>query len=296
MKPIELAIATPTFGESRFLAIYLESIHAQTCEVLCCVCDGGSEFDLGDSQWSFVRRHSILPDPGMVACWSAAADMSDTPYLAFLADDNALHPEFACKMLDFLHDNPDCDAVFCNQLVMNDKGEIDEDESEKINADYGRDQLMAGSLPNHLVHQLFLNSSIPLEGCVMKRELWNKYRFRPEAKGALDLDLFTRMLADEVKFGFVPEALVNFRIHEQAYTARNTNSEHLRGMVWSMGDLASRPSILQNAIRKKETVLNGHLLRKTSWKESMQVAARLIDSPFGIFTLMKSLVAKAIRR
>lgn len=99
--PNELAIATPTFGKGRYLAICLDSIRAQTIEVDCCVCDGGTQFDFNDPKLSFVKRHSLLPDPGIVGCWNAAADLTESPYLAFLADDNALEPRFAEEMIGF---------------------------------------------------------------------------------------------------------------------------------------------------------------------------------------------------
>lgn len=229
-----LSVAVPTYGKSYYLTECLESIFAQTIKVECIVCDGESEFSFDDSRWSWVKHISIKPDPGMVGCWSIAANNANTKYISFLADDNAWEPTFAEKMVDFLEANPNCDVVFCNQLFIRNNGCVDYSYSQSVNRSYGRDILESGIIDKAWKKHIIKYNSIPLEACVIRKTLWDMYgSFEINAYGAFDLHFFLNMLTSDVTFGFVQEPLCRFRIHSDSYTTRK-QEEHIRGSIWAL--------------------------------------------------------------
>jgi glycosyltransferase involved in cell wall biosynthesis len=284
-----LSIAIPTFGKSRFLEQCLQSVKVQTQHIQCVVCDGGSEFDFSDPAWSWVYNKSMVPDPGITQCWSEAANCGQGEYLAFLADDNTLEPQFAEKMLTFMEAYPKCDVVFCNQLLMDEKGIVDLEASYKMTEGYGRDKLKYGLLSHDSTAYLIEYNSIPIEACVMKRSIWEQYGpFSQEAHGAFDLHFLIKLLVNNVQFGFVPDYLMKFRINSESYTLRR-RAEHIRGRLWSLENLETKNPVFQSLIQIKIFDCHKNLLKLSLPSQERQKSENYIlkHSNTGFLTVLK---------
>lgn len=292
-----LSVAIPTYGKSPFLSQCLQSIANQTIPVECVVCDGGSIFEFAEQQWEWVKRKSIVPDPGIVTCWSEAANYSQGDYLAFLADDNMLEPNFARQMLAFMEEHPSCEAVFCNQFLMNESGVIDKEASQRMTSGYGRDKLKYGLLKCNDIPHLIKHNSIPLEGCVVKRSVWNKYgQFAQEAFGAFDLYFLVSLLTNGVQFGFLPEYLVKFRMHAGSYTVRK-REQHIRGAIWAMQNVKSHDPTINKLINDRLLGYYGQLFKfQLPPAEKAFIQKQLSSSATGLQILTRSIVASSVRK
>ena len=292
----QLSVAIPTYGKSYFLAECLQSIANQTISVECIVCEGGSSFDFSEPRWNWVKRKQLIPDPGMVRCWSEAANSSQSDYLAFLADDNAWEPKFAEKMLSFMENYPSCEVVFGNQFLINEASKIDLSTSQTMTKSYGRHKLSYGLLDSECATYLIQNNSIPLECCVIRRSVWERYgSFAPQAFGAFDLHFFTKLLSYGVQFGFLPEYLARFRQHPNSYTI-SQRQEHLKGAIWALQNIESSNPKIQKLLRKKMLIYCENYLRlDLPEQEREKVEKRLVKYPLGLLTLAKSRILRDIR-
>ncbi len=296
MKMKQLSVAIPTFGKSSFLAECLQSIGNQTIPVECIICEGGSSFDFSEPRWNWVKRKQLIPDPGMVSCWSEAANSSQGEYLAFLADDNAWEPRFAEQMLSFMENHPSCEVVFCNQFLINETSEIDLSSSQAMTKSYGRHKLSYGLLDSDCTTYLIQHNSIPLEACIMRRSVWERYgSFATQAFGALDLHFFTKLLSFGVQFGFLPEYLARFRQNPNSYSVRQ-REQHLKGAIWALQNIESSNSKIQELLHKKmlnyyETLLKLDLPEQ----ERKQVEQQLIKHPFGLLTVVKLRILRNVK-
>lgn len=291
----KLTIAIPTYGDSIYLAECLGSVGSQTQLVACSVCDGGSKFPFEQNEWNWIHHQRILPDPGIAVCWAAAADASQTEYIAFLADDNLLEPTFAEIMTQFMEATPSCDVVFCNQLFVNQAGESDLNLTEYFTHRYGRHELSEGLIPHHQAKDLLIKDTIPLEACVMRRSVWQQYRFREEAKGALDLDLFSRMVVNGVRFGFISQQLMRFRIQPQSYVAQR-GQEHAEAAIWSMSSIETKdPMWIQMLHDKRQLFVGEYLKYPLPWRQSFALSRELMDSPQGLLILGKAIAARLLK-
>jgi glycosyltransferase involved in cell wall biosynthesis len=299
MQPMmkDLSIAIPTFGDSPYLGQTLESIINQIVPVDCIVCDGGSNFNFSNFERNYIKHKRITPDPGMVTCWSEAANDSHSDYITFLADDNALEPQFAEKMLSFMREFPTCEAVFCNQFLISEEGEIDLQASYKMTRGYGRHKLKFGLINPNLTSYLIENNSIPIEGCVIKRSVWEKFGpFSQHAKGAFDLHFLTKLLLEGVQFGFIPDYLVQFRNNSNSYSVRH-RVEHVKGAIWALENLACKSSSLQKPLQSKTFEYYEKLLRlELSSQEYMQVEKYLSVSFFGWLIILRAKLYRALRK
>ena len=257
----DLSVSIPTFGSSPFLRETLQSIVNQTIPTNCVVCDGGSTFNFSDFLENHITHKEITPDPGMVVCWSEAANHSRTEYITFLADDNALEPQFAEKMLSFMAEFPNCEAVFCNQFLMNEESEVDLHASHKMTEGYGRHRLKFGLIKPDLTTYLVKKNSIPIEGCVIKRSVWERFGpFSQQANGAFDLHFVTKLLLEGIQFGFIPDYLVRFRKNSDSYSVRHP-VEHVKGAIWAVENLNTKNPNLQKLLQTKTFQYYEKLLR-----------------------------------
>ncbi|MBO0357501.1 glycosyltransferase [Hymenobacter sp. BT186] len=228
--PKMISIATPTFGKPKYLRECVTSVHQQSIKTQHIICGGNfSSEELESNRVQVILRN---PDPGMVTCWNTAADCINTEYIGFLADDNTLTPNYSETLISFLENNPECDLVFCNQYHMDENGLIDKDKSFAFTKHFGRDKLSSGIIQNHEYNFLLENNSIPLEACIIRKKIWKSFGpFNINAKGAFDQEFIYRLILGKVKIGFLPEYLMNFRWHNDAYCSVN-KLDHSIGSSW----------------------------------------------------------------
>lgn len=240
-----LTFCIPSFGSSTFLIETLESIRRQSEPCFAIVCIGGAPTQAISEyceKYNWIRLECMDPDPGMVTCWSRAADLSTTDFLCFLADDNTVTPSYTEEMTAFLKSHVDVDFVFCSQNHMEPDGAIDEAKTAVFNQQFGRDELTPGPIEDDAIHSLIERSSIPLESSVFRRSVWSRFGpFEPESRGAFDIHFIFKSLLGGAKAGFTADSMMNFRWHDDAYSSR-ARQHHLEGRIHTLKDLEENSS------------------------------------------------------
>ena len=285
---MKVTIATPTFGKPRYLKECVESTYHQTLATSHIVCGGNLSLEEGIDGNNVEIIHQ-KPDPGMVVCWSTAASKASTDYVGFLADDNSFQPEFAQKLIGFLETHPECDVVFCNQNHMDAEGNIDKQKSEEFTKFFGRDELPSGVIDSSLYEHIFEKNALPLEACIIRKSVWDKFGpFATNARGCFDHEFMYRLLLQNVKMGFVPDYLMNFRIHDGSYTAR-AKQDHLIGGIWTYEFLMQLNDKYQEIFKTKAVFLKGRLLRyKMPFKNRIDLMKNLMAEKNGFNFIVKN--------
>ena len=291
---MKITIATPTFGIPTYLKECIESVKQQSLTTLQIVY-GGNLLSPNDIEGKNIKIINKDPDPGMVTCWNMAASLTNTQYIGFLADDNSLQPDFSKRMVSFMQQHPTCEIVFCNQNYMNEKGLIDLKKSEELTKFFGRDLLPEGLVNKSYYKTIIQNNSIPLEACLIRRSLWSSFGpFKEEAKGAFDQEFLFRILLSGAKIGFIPDYLMNFRLHKGACSSRQ-KKEHLIGTIWTSEALMNKSQEYYSFFRKKNISLKGRLLRfDLSFKDRVSLLKCLFFEKNGVEYIIKNSIIRML--
>lgn len=283
-----LSFAIPSFGDGPFLSECLDSISKQSVSTRCVVCAGDSTFPFEDQRWSWVTHIPVKPDPGMADCWSVAATECQAEYIAFLSDDNAVESKFAELVISFMDTHPHCDAVFSNQSIVNEHGVVDVESSNRLTARYGRHRLRHGLLNRDDSNYLFRHNCIPIDGLVIRRQIWATYApFPREAYGAIDMHLATYLLATGATLGFLPFYLVRYRTRHDSYTTRR-KVEHLRGAIWAMQNIQPAAS-LRSLVAGRGVRYQVYLLAlDIPYKEKIGIVTKAMLSASGVKMLLET--------
>tara|TARA_R110000850_G_scaffold8214_1_gene30564 strand:+ start:2124 stop:3056 length:933 start_codon:yes stop_codon:yes gene_type:complete len=278
-----LTFCIPSFGEARYLIATLESIRQQSINCHAVVCFGGTPTaQVVDycNRYDWVDLKPFNEDPGMVACWSAAADSARTEFLTFMADDNTVCPMFAETMMEYLAEHPQVEFVFCSQNYMDSEGDICHHKTADLQASFGRNALSEGILDHGHIPKVIQNNSIPLESSVFRRKVWSDHGpFVAITYGSFDIEFIFRILLRGVKAAFLNQFLMNFRWHDNAYCTRATQ-EHLEGSITAYRKLEVEFSDPWDSIfKRKRELAECHNLRfpqapLTRIKDSIRLSGR----------------------
>lgn len=290
----KLSIATPTFGTPKYLESCIDSVVNQSIDTIHIVCGGNLKFY---KKYDTDNVNIIVknPDPGMVTCWESAASLAKTEYIGFIADDNTFEPSYAETMTSFLDAHPECDLVFCNQTAMDSVGNIDFKKSKGVSNFFGRSELKEGVINDDQYEMILKMNAIPLEACVIRKSVWDKYGpFKQESKGSFDQEFLYRMLISGIKVGYIPKYLMNFRWHNDAYSAR-ARREHLIGSIWTSESLMNQNKKYAYLFKQRNTILKGQLLRcKLKPGERFNIIVSLFFKKDGLKYIVKNTIAKMI--
>ena len=228
MSPL-VSIIIPTFSRPQYLREAIDSALAQTyrnLEVL--VFDNGTMDETlavaeqaaeRDERVQFRRNARNL---GMSANFNALADAARGEFLVAIGDDDRLLPEFVARLLAVMH--PPVRVAFSNQYLIDTQGQRLEERSEAHARRYGRDTLPAGLIEHADLAAWKL--SIPMSASLLHTADFRRLRFR-EDLNTPDIEFFIRLSREGAAFCFVPEPLMEYRVHPAAETTGGLWSEQL---------------------------------------------------------------------
>ncbi len=214
----KVSICIPTYNRANLLAYAVNSVLHQTYtdfELL--ICDDGSTDATPEvvSQWDDPRiryiRHpvNIKRSKNMRSGFEAACGT----YFIKFDDDDALTPEFLAKTVAVLDAHSDVDFVCTNHWIINPAGAREEAATQANAAKWGKDKLPAGVIPN-LVHETFLRQSLQVGSTLFRKACLDEVDFmRSEADGCEDFDLLVRLAIAGKQGYFLPEYLMEYRMH-----------------------------------------------------------------------------------
>jgi len=228
MSPL-VSILIPTLDRPRYLAEAIEAALAQTyrnLEVL--VFDNGTMDETlqvaeqaarRDPRVRFRRNERNL---GMSGNFNALADAARGEFVVAIGDDDRLLPEFVAKLVAAMV--PPVRVSFSNQYLIDAVGQRLDDRTEAHAHRYGRDTLPAGVIENADVASWQL--SIPMSASLLHTDDMRRLRFR-EDMNTPDIEFFIRLSREGAAFCFVPERLMEYRVHLGAESAGGLWSEQL---------------------------------------------------------------------
>ena len=210
------SILIPTYNRFRYLCEAIESALAQTLpprEIV--VLDDSSPDEtprvqeLYGDRIRYIRHESNL---GIVGNWLFGFHAARGPYTFVLHDDDVLEPTALAELGRVLRAAPSADLVFCNQSIIDEKGNLLPDRTADHNARYHRASLTEGFLPD-LAQDALIRMSIPVGAAVYRSGLLKQVHIPAAAVGQADLWLFYELVKRDARAYFLPRPLVRYRVH-----------------------------------------------------------------------------------
>ena len=223
-----VSIVIPTFARPAYLKEAVRSALGQTYPNI--------EVRIGNNGTADVMRDwepALKDDPrifyrqnprnlGMPGNFNALADAARGEFLVAIGDDDRLLPEFVRRLMEEM--KPGVNLVFCNHYLINSKGVRLEAETQEQTRRYERDKLPSGVLPNSQVAAW--QQSIAISAALMRTADMQRLRFR-EDLNTPDAEYFIRLAQEGATFAFVPDYLVEYRVHVATSTSSGLRSEGL---------------------------------------------------------------------
>ncbi len=228
MSPL-VSIIIPTFGRPQYLREAIDTALAQTyhnLEVL--VFDNGTmdatlqvaeQATRRDARFRFQRNKRNL---GMSANFNALADAARGEFVVAIGDDDRLLPEFVARLVAVME--PGVRGAFSNQYLIDSSGRRLDERTEAHSRRYGRDRLPAGVLVN--TDAAAWQLSIPISATLLRTADLRRLRFR-EDLNTPDAEFFIRLAQEGAALCFVPDYLMEYRVHFGSETAGGLWSEQL---------------------------------------------------------------------
>jgi glycosyltransferase involved in cell wall biosynthesis len=212
------SICIPTYNRADYLTYAVNSVLEQTYgDFELIICDDGSTDDTSERvrQWSDERiRYVRHPQNiGRSRNMRSGFDAASGEYFIKFDDDDAIAPQFLEKTVAVLDGNPSVDFVCTNHWVI-DKNNHRDREATKANSErWGKSRLQEGSIPD-LLRETFLHQSLQVGSTLFRRACLEEVDYmRPEADGCEDFDLLVRLAIAGKQGYFIPELLMEYRIH-----------------------------------------------------------------------------------
>ena len=215
----KVTVCIPTYNRAHLLPYAVNSVLQQTYpdfELL--ICDDGSPDNTAEvvAQWDDERIRYIRhpQNIGRSDNMRSGFDAAKGDYFIKFDDDDALDPEFLAKTVAVLDAEPQVDFVCTDHWVINQKNERLLAATKANSAFWKKDKLQEGIIPD-LVRQTFDYQSLQMGSTLFRRQCLAEIDYmRPEADGSEDFDLLVRLaLAGKTGY-FLPEFLMEYRLHE----------------------------------------------------------------------------------
>lgn len=227
-----ISVVLPTYNGEKYLSKSIDSILDQSyTDLELIIVDDCSKDSTPEIIRNYINKdkrvRSIRNETNrkLPASLNKGFGLSSGEYLTWTSDDNIYKPDALEKMKAYL-DEHTCDSiVYCNMEYIDDEGKATEKESS-VSGD---------------IRQLFQWNVIG--ACFLyRREVHEKLRGYDENKFLIeDYDFWLRA-ALEYEYGFIPDILYRYRVHEKSLTAqrrkeiRQRTYEELKGILHSCPD------------------------------------------------------------
>ena len=201
MTPPRVSIVIPAYNHARYLAQAIDSILAQTCPNLDCrVIDDGSSDATPAVLARYVGRLGIetQPNMGQGATLNRAWAAAEGRYLAYLGDDDRLHPECVARMVDVLEGDPRIACAYPDFALID-----------------GAGRTIAGAVgrPFDLAAMMVQGINPVGQGAVFRASAFRAIGgWRTDVALGADRDFWARMTATG-RIAFVPQVLAEHRVH-----------------------------------------------------------------------------------
>ena len=278
----KVSICVPTYNRADILPYAVRSVLNQTYtdfELL--ICDDASSDHTASivSQWHdprirYIRHpHNIKRSRNMRAGYKAARG----EYFIKFDDDDALTPTFLERTVAILEHQPNVDLVCTDHWIINARHERDEAATAENSAKWGKDRLSEGIVAD-LIAETFVHQSLQVGSSLFRKRSLDAVDFmRFEADGCEDFDLLVRCALAGQSAYFIPEKLMEYRIHG-GQNSLNQDIHFLKAKSFCLESyrFEQRPE-LEHMRLGKLNALKQVLAMRLIEKGEMQQGRRLIE-------------------
>ncbi len=214
----KVSVCIPTYNRAKFLVYAVDSVLRQSyTDFELIICDDGSTDNTSEivSQWNEPRicyiKHPV--NIGRSNNMRSGFEASVGTYFIKFDDDDALIPQFLEKTVAVLEAEKSVDFVCTNHWIINQKNERIESATTANSTRWGKDKLKQGVISD-LMTETFKYQSLQVGSTLFRRDCLNDVNYmRPEADGCEDFDLLVRLAIAGKQGYFLPEFLMEYRLH-----------------------------------------------------------------------------------
>ncbi|PLZ91835.1 glycosyl transferase family 2 [Fischerella thermalis CCMEE 5198] len=216
----KISICIPTFNRVKLLPFAIDSVLQQTYQDLeLIICDDGSHdgtpkliSQYTDSRIRYIRHsQNIGKSNNMRAGFEAARG----EYFIKFDDDDRLTPDFLARTTTILEQDPSIDFVGTDHWIIDIDNTRDEVKTQENSRRWGRVNLSAGIVDN-LLEVVFVQQSFQIGATLFRRQTLEELGFmQPNWQNCEDNDLFVRIALAGKKGYYLPELLMEYRVHAE---------------------------------------------------------------------------------
>ena len=178
-----------------------------------------------DARVIFRRNPTNL---GVTQNFANALKQSRGKYIASLNDDDMWNKDFLEKLVPPLEQNPGLALAFCDEYIMDEKGDINYAETEKVSRYCHRDCLKEGVYKPFCKLAIVESAVAPSIAAVIRKDVDDLANIPSEVKNFYDLYLNYLCCRSGRGAYYCPEKLTRYRVHSQSSTQSysKTNAEN----------------------------------------------------------------------
>ena len=214
------SICIPTFNRVNLLPLAIESVLQQThtdWELI--ICDDGSRDGTPelmsrykDSRIKYIRHsNNIGKSNNMRSGFEAATG----EFFIKFDDDDRLTPEFLTHTVKILEKDSNIDFVGTDHWIIDSNNVRDRAKTQENSRYWGRANLAPGVVEN-LLEVVFVYQSFQIGATLFRRQTLQEIGFmQPNWQNCEDNDLFVRLALAGKKGYYLPELLMEYRVHPE---------------------------------------------------------------------------------
>ncbi|RCJ24960.1 glycosyl transferase family 2 [Nostoc sp. ATCC 43529] len=216
----KITVCIPTFNRISLLPYAIASVlnqSEQDFELI--VCDDGSsdgtpEFmsEYTDHRVKYIRHSQNI---GKSNNMRSGFDAASGEYFIKFDDDDRLTPDFLASTAAILDQDSSIDFVGTDHWIIDINNIQDEAKTEENSHRWGRKNLPAGIVDN-LLEVVFVHQSFQIGSTLFRRQTLQELGFMlPNLQNCEDNDLFVRLALAGKKGYYLPELLMEYRLHAE---------------------------------------------------------------------------------
>lgn len=301
-----VSVCIPTFNRVGLLRLAIESVLGQSYddwELI--VCDDGSTDGTADFMAGFSsdpRIHYIRHSRniGKSNNMRSGFDFARGDYFVKFDDDDRLNSDFLLHTCTVLDSYSDVDFVGCDHWIIDFNNVRQEKETDLNSRRWGRCFLKAGTVEN-LLEVVFVQQSFQVGATLFRKKGLQEVGFMlPNLQNCEDNDLFVRLALAGKKGYFLPERLMEYRVHsEQQGISRaipylEDKCRYLQRYCFE----SSRLEVIRKSrLAETQLILGLRLIEKGDTEEGRKLVweGRSFSTPKAFIGLLLSLVPLAWR-
>ena len=217
---VKVSVCIPTFNRVNLLPFAIESVLKQThqdWELI--ICDDGSKDGTSelmsryqDTRIKYIHHaNNIGKSNNMRSGFEAAKG----EYFIKFDDDDRLTPEFLAHTVKILDKDSNIDFVGTDHWIIDSQNVRDRAKTQENSRYWGRTDLAPGVVEN-LLEVVFVRQSFQIGATLFRRQTLQEIGFmQPNWQNCEDNDLFVRLALAGKKGYYLPELLMEYRVHPE---------------------------------------------------------------------------------